>query len=134
MFGALVQVSVGGGTLSWVAAARAGLVFPGCGGGCGCCAGQVDGSCSNFLQRQPSAVASLHLWSWGLGVRPRPMDYSDGFISLLRAGVFCGSSKPSGNRAPSDRGRSATGVGDGGRQWRSAADSGEFGLQRFQVL
>ena len=48
-------------------AASVGLVFSGCGGGCGCCGSEEDGSSSSFPWRRLSSVASLDPWLRELG-------------------------------------------------------------------
>ena len=86
-----------------VVAASVGLVFSGCGGGCGCCGSEEDGSSSSFPWRRLSSVASLDPWPRELGVRPRPMLFrrcpqlvhgGERLLRFVKAFVRWGSRRP----------------------------------------
>ena len=97
------KLVVGGASPSGAATASVGLVFSGCGGGCGCCRSERDGSSSTFLWRLLSLVASLDPWPRELRVRPRPMDVrrwpqlvhgSEHLLRFVKAFMRCGSCWP----------------------------------------
>jgi hypothetical protein len=82
MSGALVQESVDGGASSLVAAAGAGQVSRGCGGGCGCLGCQEDGSSSMPPCRRRAWIQGRGC----LGCGPNSVaSYSPQAVS-----VFCG--------------------------------------------
>ena len=109
-----------------VAAAAVDLVLSRCGGGCGCCGCQEDGSSSSVPGRRPSSSASLDPWPRVLGVCPRPMD-EQCWLQLVPAGgcflwfakdcVRWSSFRPRGRRR-----RTAVAVGIYSSAWKGSRD------------